>query len=237
MSTAALLRAARALRAEALVVVATVALTAFHFFLRADTVGVFSPVRGWNSLTTPPLGTFAHFALSALVLGVLPALAARRLTGRSWSDLGLGVGAVRPGLALVAAGIPLALLAGHIAAAAPAMRAVYPLDPGVGGAPREFLPYALSQFLYYGAWEVLFRGVLLFGLKDRLGAPLAVALQAALSVTAHFGRPMNETIAAIPAGLAFGAASLRLRSIWYVAVLHWLVGVTMDWYILRRAFA
>lgn len=232
MTTLPFARAARTLRPEALVVVATVALTLFYYLLRADTVGVFSPARGWASLTVRPWGALAHYALSALVLGVLPALAARRLTGLSWRELGFGAGNVRAGLLLTAVGIPLALIAGRIAAAEPAIRAVYPLDPGVGATPRAFLPYALSEFLYYGAWEVLFRGVLLFGLKHRLGAPMAVALQTAISVTAHFGRPLNETFAAIPAGLVFGTVSLKVGSIWYIALLHWLVGVSMDWFVL-----
>src|SRR5881296_3456592 len=56
-------------------------------------------------------------------------------------------------------------------------------------------------------------------------------VQTALSVTAHFGRALNEACAAGPAGLVFGAIDLRLGSVWYVALLHWLVGVSMDWFI------
>jgi len=79
---------------------------------------------------------------------------------------------------------------------------------------------------------VLFRGVLLFGLRPRLGAGAANLVQTALSVTAHFGRAVNETFAAAPAGIVFGAIDLNVGSIWYVALLHWLVGVSMDWFIL-----
>ena len=43
---------------------------------------------------------------------------------------------------------------------------------------------------------------------------------------------MNETLAAAPAGLIFGAVDLKVGSIWYVALLHWVVGVSMDWFIL-----
>lgn len=96
----------------------------------------------------------------------------------------------------------------------------------------RFVSYALLQFLYYGAWEVLFRGVVLFGLRDRLGEGVANALQTALSVLAHFGRPITETFAAAPAGLLLGWIDLRLGSIWYVAVVHWLVGVSVDWFLI-----
>ncbi|MGQ0702042.1 MAG: lysostaphin resistance A-like protein, partial [Gemmatimonadales bacterium] len=156
-----------------------------------------------------------------------------RLTGLSWRELGLGVGSWRWGVALVCIGAPLAVLAGRIGAGNAAMRAVYPLDAPF--AEHRFALYAALQLLYFGAWEVLFRGVLLFGTRRRWGDAGANALQTALSVTAHFGRAMNETIAAFPAGLLFGWIGLRLNSIWYVALLHWLVGVSMDWFILRMA--
>ena len=174
----------------------------------------------------------AHLLIACFLLGVLPAIAARRLTGLSWSALGLGLGNWRQGLLLVTLGIPLAILAGKIGAGSPAMRAVYPLAPEA--ARQDFVVYALLEFLYYGSWEVLFRGVLLFATRARFGDAGSNALQTAVSVTAHFGRALNETLAAFPAGLVFGVVALRLRSIWYVAVLHWLVGVSMDWFILHR---
>ena len=110
------------------------------------------------------------------------------------------------------------------------MRAVYPLDPNLdlGG----FLAHTAAQWAYFGSWEVLFRGVLLFGLAPRLGSGTANILQTALSVLAHFGRPLEETFAAIPAGLVFGAIGLRLRSVWWVAIAHWVEGAALNYFIL-----
>jgi len=216
----------------ALLIVATLALVAFYYLARADAVGVYSGPRGWFVLTAAPLAPPLHFAVAALLLAGIPVLAARRLTGLTLRDLGLGLGAWRVGLAWLAVGVPLAILAGRIAALAPAMRAVYPLDPTLTADPRVFARYAALQFLYFGSWEVLFRGVLLFGLRAPFGAASSNVVQTALSVTAHFGRALNETLAAVPAGVVFGAIGLRVGSIWYVALLHWIVGVTMDWFIL-----
>ena len=185
-----------------------------------------------------PISIKQHNASCLPLTGVIalgdwhPVLAARRVTGLTLRDLGLGLGAWRVGLAWLAVGVPLAILAGRIAALAPAMRAVYPLDPTLTADPRVFARYAALQFLYFGSWEVLFRGVLLFGLRAPFGAASSNVVQTALSVTAHFGRALNETLAAVPAGVVFGAIDLRVGSIWYVALLHWIVGVTMDWFIL-----
>jgi len=219
-------------RPEWLVSAAAVLLTAFYYVARVDGVGVFSAAHGWSATTAAPLPPALYFPLSAVLLGVLPVLAARRFLGARPAALGLGLGRWRWGLSLVLVGVPLALLAARIAAGSPIMRAVYPLDATVRPVVASFAPYALLQSFYYFSWEVLFRGVLLFGLAPIIGPAAANVLQTALSVTAHFGRPMDETFSALPFGLVFGAIDLRLRSIWYVAFLHWVVGVATDWFIL-----
>jgi membrane protease YdiL (CAAX protease family) len=53
-------------------------------------------------------------------------------------------------------------------------------------------------------------------------------------VVAHFGRAFDETLAALPAGLLFGWVDLQVGSVWYIAVIHWVVGVSLDWFILTR---
>lgn len=221
-------------RAEWLLAVGTLVLIIFYYLVRADTVGVFSADRGWTSLTPGVLPPPLHYLSAAVLLGVLPVAAARLLTGMSLSELGLGAGDWRSGLRWLAVGIPLGILAGWIGSTGTPMRAVYPLDSAVTAELHSFLPYAALQFLYYGSWEVLFRGVLLFGLLNRIGVAPANLSQTGLSVTAHFGRAWGETVAAFPAGLLFGALALRLRSMWYIAVIHWAVGVSCDWFIIAR---
>jgi membrane protease YdiL (CAAX protease family) len=217
-------------QAELITLAAVLLLFVFYYMARADSIGTFSPHRGWNVVTLRPLPTGLHYLASAVLLGVMPVLIARAVSRRTLAGLGLGLGRCRLGLAVLVVCLPLALLAGKVGAGSAAMRAVYPLDATIGR--EDFLPYAGLMFLYYGAWEVLFRGVLLFGLKDRLGEGFANVLQTALSVLAHFGRPMTETFSAIPGGLVMGWSSLRLGSIWYVVLIHWLVGVSVDWYLI-----
>jgi membrane protease YdiL (CAAX protease family) len=218
-------------RAEAMIALSVLALTTFYYAARADSLGVLSTAGVWSPVVERALDPRSHFIAGFLLLGLAPVLAARRILGTRFSGLGLGLGDWRRGLAWLAAGVPVALLAGCIASRSTAMQAVYPLDRAVVPDPSAFTPYAALQFLYYGSWEVLFRGVLLFGLRSSLGSGRANMLQTALSVTAHFGRPIDETLAALPAGLLFGWIDLRVGSIWYVAIIHWLVGVSADWFL------
>lgn len=223
---------ARQYRTELLLVVATLALFLFYYLARADVVGAMRATEGWVMVTGPALPPTLHFVAAALLLGILPLIVAHGLCGIPLRELGLGLGRWKEGLIWVAIGVPIAILAGWIASGSPAMRAVYPLDPSVSAEMTVFVPHALRNLLYFGAWEVLFRGVLLFGLRPRTGDGTANATQTGMSVLAHFGRPMTETFSAIPAGLAFGWITLRVRSIWYVAIIHWVVGTSMDWFVL-----
>jgi len=210
------------------VLVATLSLFVFYYFLRADWIGVRSPAGGWYAMTRSPLPVPLHFLASGLVLGILPLLLARGLTGRSLAGLGLGRGNPRRSLLLVAVGLPLAVLAGRIASGSPDMQAVYPLESSLPPQVPRFVIYSLIQLAYYFGWEVLFRGVLLFGTKDRLGFWGANVLQTALSVVAHFGRPLEETFSAYPAGLLFGAVAVRTGSVWPLVLVHWVVGMSMN---------
>lgn len=215
-----------------LLLLSTLVLVAFYYLGRADLIGSSSAGRGWFVQSGTPLPAAHHYLASAVLLGIVPVLAARWLCGFRLAELGLGLGRWRTGVALLVVGIPLALLAGKIGSVSPPMRAVYPLYPAASDSLPGFASYALLQFLYYGSWEVLFRGVLLFGLKERLGPGMANVLQTALSVTAHFGRPLTETFSAVPAGLVFGWLDLRMGSVWSVAIIHWLVGASLDWFVL-----
>ncbi|MEE9132873.1 MAG: CPBP family intramembrane glutamic endopeptidase [Gemmatimonadota bacterium] len=217
---------------ELLIVLATVVLVVFYYVLRADVIATLSGSRGSLAMTRTPVPPTLHFVGAALILAVVPVLIARFGLRLRFSDLGLGLGRWRVGLVWLAIGIPLAVIVGKIGSANPEMRFVYPLDPTVRPELSAFIPYALLQFLYFGAWEVLFRGVLLFGLKGRIGAGPANAVQTALSVIAHFGRPFSETFIGVPAGLVLGGVCLNVRSMWYVAIIHWVVGISLDWFIL-----
>jgi len=219
-------------RSEMLIVLATLVLVIFYYLLRADVIATLSSGRGALPMTKAPLHPTLHFIGAAVILAGVPVVVARFALGMRLAELGLGLGRWRAGLAWLAIGIPLALVAGKIASANPEIRFVYPLNTSVQPEISGFVPYALLQFLYFGAWEVLFRGVLLFGLKDRIGAGPANALQTALSVIAHFGRPFTETFIGVPAGLIMGGVCLRVRSMWYIAIIHWVVGISLDWFIL-----
>jgi len=82
--------------------------------------------------------------------------------------------------------------------------------------------------LYYIAFEFFYRGFLLRVVETSWGPGPAIWVQTLASTLVHLGKPMPEVLAAIPAGLVFGALALRSRSILYPALLHLSIGVATD---------
>ncbi|MBE0567368.1 MAG: CPBP family intramembrane metalloprotease [Krumholzibacteria bacterium] len=220
-------------RSSGLILVAVFTLTVFYYRLRTDTIGVTGGDGGLSAMTGPVLSFMQHNLAALVVLGLLPLAAARWLCGLSLRDAGLGLGRWRPTLIWTAIGVPVALLLGGLSAADPVMRSVYPLEVGLKPAMPGFLAHMAGQLAFYLGWELLFRGVLLGGLTRRFGFAGANTIQTALSVIAHFGRPLPETLAAIPAGLAFGGVARRTGSIWPVVIIHLAAGAAQDWFIVE----
>jgi uncharacterized protein len=205
----------------------------FWMFARPDTIGVLGHGGAWLAVSGPRLSGTGAFLLGALLLGVVPALFTRPLLGRGPATLGLGAGDWRRGLPLLALGIVVGGLIGWRSAASPDLAAVYPMG-GTTLAPAAFAVHAVAYLVYYAGFEFHYRGFLLLGLKEHLGAAPANLLQAGLATLVHLGKPHVELAAVIPASLLFGWVALRTRSIWYAVAIHWVVGVTLDYFLLAR---
>lgn len=84
--------------------------------------------------------------------------------------------------------------------------------------------YALQSLAYFTAWEFLFRGYLLFGLKDRF-KEASILIQMVPFVLLHLGKPELETISTIPMGLYLGYVAYRGNSCWPAVIIHIFINV------------
>jgi len=184
----------------------------------------------------PWLGQAGSFGAGLLLLVIVPVLWWTVGRRRSPTELGFRVGDWRFGLAAAVVGAFLLTPLLFVNAGNPAFQSTYPLVRAAGASVSAFIVWELIYLGYYIAWEGFFRGLLLIGLKDRMGLWPAMVLQTVLSTVAHFHRPEPETLAALVAGLGFGWLALRTRSIWYVVLLHWYVGAATDLFCLLRGF-
>lgn len=112
---------------------------------------------------------------------------------------------------------------------APAFQAKYPfyrLQSGEGLWPW-FVAWEGLYALQFLSLEIFYRGFMVHGLKPRLGhASIYVMMIPYMMI--HFGKPLPECVGSIIAGFVLGTMSLKSGAIWWGAILHVVVAVTMD---------
>ncbi len=168
---------------------------------------------------------------SFALLGLVPLALIALVLKEPLAEYGLAVGDWRFGLKALAATAPVIVAVSALASRSPQFQAQYPLFPGACASLSAFGAHAAAYLLYYVGFEVFFRGFVQFGLRERLGDVNALLVQTALSCLVHLGKPSGEIFGAIVGGLAFGFVAFRSRSLLYVIVAHWMLGVTLDLFI------
>ena len=108
----------------------------------------------------------------------------------------------------------------------PAFQQGYPFYKTANGL-QDFLVWEAFYALQFLTLEFFFRGFMLHGLKEKLGAT-AILFMVVPYCMIHFQKPFLETTGAIIAGIALGVLSLRTRSVLGGATIHVAVAVTMD---------
>ena len=165
------------------------------------------------------------WAGACAALWLLPALTAARVgLGRSWGELGLGLGGLRAHLPAYVGLLGLMLGVVWLASLSSEFQRVYPLYRGPASGRLLWL---VVYGLHFVGVELFFRGFLLFPFERRLGvlAPIVGALPYLMT---HFGKPLPETLAALPAGLVLGWLALETRSIWGGVLVHVAIALAME---------
>ncbi len=83
----------------------------------------------------------------------------------------------------------------------------------------KFTTYFWTSCISLAASEFIFRGFLLFGLKDKLKEG-SILLQMVPFVLVHLGKPAIETISTIITGILFGYICYRGKSYWPAFIIH-----------------
>jgi membrane protease YdiL (CAAX protease family) len=108
----------------------------------------------------------------------------------------------------------------------------YPLYKGAGVSPSNFMFYSFLYGTYYLGWEFFFRGYMQFGLGKGLGDWNAILVQTLASCLLHIGKPDAEIYSSILGGIVWGMIVFRTQSLLPVLLLHWLLGICLDAYII-----
>jgi hypothetical protein len=175
-----------------------------------------------------------RYGIVACLLYLVPWYAWTKRWGMNASNLGWRRGNTRLGAILTAIGLAVAVVAGFTAAADASMVAWYPwervfVDPSFGSfnIAGFIVMEAMYVILYYMPYEFFFRGFSMVPLVEhgKVRSTWTVIYSTAITTLVHWDVPATELVSALVVGLIFGIAVLKCRSIWYVLIVHVVVGV------------
>jgi membrane protease YdiL (CAAX protease family) len=176
-------------------------------------------------------GAIGSFVGALLLLGLLPALIVKLVFREKLADYGVGLGdrlrTVRSFLICA----PIVVLIAYLSAGGASLRSEYPIDPLARVSGWGFTLHALTYLLFYLGWEFQFRGFMQHGLETSMGATSSLLVQVLASVLLHLGKPVSEIYASIVAGVLWGLLAYRTRSLLSGTLQHFLLGISLDWFI------
>ncbi len=172
------------------------------------------------------------FLTALLLFGLIPTVLIR-IFGEKLSDYGLKLGDWKTGLKFIAVAYPFVAICLLLPGAfTPELQAFYPFDKAAHHSVGALVNLELTRLIFfYSAWELFFRGFLLFGLRRYVGDWFAILIQVIPSCLWHLGMPASEIASSILAGVAFGMLTLRTGSFLWALLIHFLIGTGMDVFI------
>jgi membrane protease YdiL (CAAX protease family) len=156
---------------------------------------------------------------SVIYFAMLPVLTIVLLLRKNPLDFGLRPGNVRVWSFYVVVTFIIALPVLYLASRSSALSHYY-TEPQFN-VPR----YSLQTIVYLFAWEFIFRGFMLFGLKGKL-KELSILVQMVPFVLLHIGKTEIETISTILTGLYFGYVAYRGNSFWPAFIIHVFINIS-----------
>lgn len=186
----------------------------------------------WPGFVTGEGQAAAYRFLSCFLLfGVLPAVLGITFFRKPLGQWGVTFGRRGRTALWVAISLPVFVALGAFSATMPELRRVYPINPLASMSAAAFAAHAATYLIFYLGWEFFFRGFLLFGLENELGAANAVLIQAIMSAMLHIGDPAGEAFGGFAGGILWGVAALRTRSLLPGLAGHAALGLSLDWFL------
>lgn len=171
------------------------------------------------------------FVCSLFLMGIVPALVVKFALHEPLSSFGLARGDIPFSLKAAVILGPIMVLLTIPSSSMESFVNEYPYYKEASQSTGTFLGYSLTYLMFYAGWEFFFRGYLQFGLRDRFGGWNAILVQTLASTLLHIGKPGAEIYGAIVGGIVWGVVAFRARSFLVILVLHWMMGVSLDFFI------
>ncbi|HSP86578.1 MAG TPA: CPBP family intramembrane glutamic endopeptidase [Ignavibacteriaceae bacterium] len=158
---------------------------------------------------------------------IFPFLIIKLLLKEKITDYGVSVGDYKTGIKITLFFLWIMLPLVWVVSSLPEFAKTYPHLSSARNSWKIFLIFESGMLLYMFSWEFIWRGFMLFGLKEKFGY-YAVLIQMIPFLILHNGKPAPETFGAIVGGIALGILALRTNSILYCVLTHMSVMFSID---------
>lgn len=162
-----------------------------------------------------------------IIFFVIPLLIIKLIFKEKFSDYGLTLGDKQFGIKAVIISSVIMIPIIWFVSASSSFASIYPHLSIAKESWQIFLIYELSMLLYMLSWEFIWRGYMLFGLREKFGY-YSVLIQMIPFVILHNGKPDIETFSSIAGGIILGILALRTFSIWYCVIIHFIIMLSID---------
>ncbi len=196
---------------------------------------IFGPIFNYN----PWLDFWQYiyqFGMTVLLFAVIPYFIVKYYLKESILDYGLRWGKMKIGIALTIILVVLIPIVSYSLAENPDLALEYPLSKLISISWLLFISYESAYFFYFFAYEIMMRGYLQWGLKrestTNKGIVMILIIQTTISTLFHIGKSPTEMISALAFGPILGYAALKLDSIWYGMIIHFVLNIFNDYFIL-----
>lgn len=167
------------------------------------------------------------FVSDFVTLFILSILIIKFIIKEDLKDYGLQLGDYKAGLIFSAIFLGVMILMIWFTSATSDFAVKYPHLQTARNNWSGFYIYEAGMLMYMFGWEFIWRGFMLFGLKEKFGY-YTVLIQMIPFVILHNGKPAPETFGAIAGGIALGMLAFRTKSIYYCVLTHMGVMFSID---------
>ena len=189
-----------------------------------------------NYFTPSPDDNTHHILFQRLtgicIFGIIPAFLITTF-GASLADLGISfkiqAESVLWTLLLMAFILPM----NYINSKKPSNLAVYPQIRKSFWSGGLLLVSALSWIIYLLAYEMLFRGFLLFSSLEILGYWPAIALNTGIYSLVHYPKGSKEAFGAVPLGVLLCVLTIKTGNFWIAFFTHVVLALSNEWFSLH----
>jgi membrane protease YdiL (CAAX protease family) len=171
------------------------------------------------------------FFTSFILLGWVPVLIIKLVFREPLSVYGVQPGDIGFGMKSFLLLAPVVIALAYLSSRTESVLLEYPLCKGASSSLWMFVAYSLCYLMFYLGWEFFFRGYMQSGLQGTFGVWNAILVQTLGSCLLHIGKPTAEIYGSILGGILWGLMAWRGRSLLFVVLLHWLLGVALDFFI------